>query len=135
MTAFALWELAMTELQTAVAAMGHWTAGAATGDWSALIAVLDQDVTFHVPVDGFIGVRHGRTEAERFFGHLADVLRADLEVTSTLRDGPLVAFEVTVRGVWSQRRFRQALCVVLVIADGRVRAFREYLAWPGGLDD
>ena len=124
----------MTELDTATTAMRHWVAGAATGDWTDLVAMLDPEVAFDVPVDGFLGGRRGRAEAERFFNHLAEVLRAELVVGSTLRDGARIAFEVAVRGVWVQRQFRQALCLVFEIGDGRVQAFREYLAWPGGLD-
>jgi hypothetical protein len=74
----------------------------------------------------------------RFFDHLATVLRADLTVTSTLVGvhgaDHRVAFEVSVRGQWLERRFVQALCLVFVVAGDRVRAFYEYLAWPGGLD-
>lgn len=128
----------MESLETATTAMRHWTAGAASGNWSSLIAMLDPDVTFQVPVDGFLGQRHGVAEASRFFDQLAAVLRADLTVTSTLHGGPVaanrVAFEVSVRGVWLGRHFRQALCLVFVVRDDRVRSFFEYLAWPGGLD-
>jgi ketosteroid isomerase-like protein len=97
--------------------------------------VLDEDVIFHVPVSGFDGVRRGVGEAQRFFGHLTAVLRAELDVTSTMRDGDRIGYEVTVRGVMDGRRFIQALCLVFVLGDGRVRQFREYLAWPGGLAD
>ena len=114
-------------------AMREWVSGAAGGDWSGLVALLDPDVVFHVPVAGFDGVRRGVAEAARFFDHLTAVLRAKLEVTSTLRDGNRIAYEVTVRGVMNGRRFVQALCLVFVLGDGRVRQFREYLAWPGGL--
>ena len=130
-----------TELDTAVTAMRHWTAGAASGDWRHLIAMLDPDLTFHVPVDGFSGVRHGVAEATRFFDHLSAVLRADLTVTSTLHGmahgdtgGARVGFEVSVHGTWLDRPFDQALCLVFVVGDGRLQAFHEYLAWPGGLD-
>jgi ketosteroid isomerase-like protein len=119
---------------TATAAMRHWTAGAASGDWSRLIAMFDPDVTFHVPVPGFEGIQRGAGAATRFFDHLTAVLRADLEVTSTLCGAEWVAFEVTVRGTMHDRAFRQALCLVFETGGGRVLAFREYLAWPGGLD-
>jgi ketosteroid isomerase-like protein len=121
-------------LDTATTAMRHWTDGAADGDWSRLVAMLDEDVVFHVPVFGFEGVRHGVAAAIAFFDHLAAVLRADLTVTSTLRDGARIGFEVSVRGVMQDRRFVQALCLVFLISGGRVTAFHEYLAWPGGLD-
>ena len=124
----------MSDLETATTAMRHWVSGAASGDWSALLSMVDADVTFDVPVEGFIGGRRGHAEATRFFTHLAEVLRARLEVTSTLQDGARIAFEVSVRGVWLKRHFRQALCLVFVVGDGRVLAFHEYLAWPGGLD-
>ena len=65
---------------------------------------------------------------------LADIVMADLTVTSTLRDGARIGFEVTVRGRMGQRPFIQALCLVFQIAGGRVVAFHEYLAWPDGLD-
>ena len=123
-----------SEGQTATIAIHHWVAGAATGDWSQLLSMLDEEVHFQVPVEGFIGGRRGIAEATRFFNHLAEVLRAQLRVTSTMQDGARVAFEVAVRGVWVQRHFRQALCLVFVVGDGRVLAFHEYLAWPGGLD-
>ena len=118
----------------AATAMRHWTAGAATGDWSRLVAMLDPDVVFHVPVAGFAGVRHGAAAAAGFFDHLTAVLRAELTVTSTLGEGARTGFEVTVRGTMDGRRFVQALCLVLLVRDGRVLAFHEYLAWPGGLD-
>lgn len=118
---------------TAVAAMRHWTAGAATGDWSRLVALLDPAVRFHVPVTGFAGPRTGVADATRFFDHLTAVLRADLAVTGTYRDDAgRTAFEVTVRGTMDGRAFVQALCLVFEVDGGRVRAFREYLAWPGG---
>ena len=120
--------------EVAATAMREWVSGAASGDWSALVALLDDDVTFHVPVPGFEGPRQGVGEARRFFDHLTAVLRADLEVTSTLRDGDRVGYEVTVRGVMRGRRFVQALCLVFVPGDATIRAFREYLAWPGGLE-
>jgi hypothetical protein len=128
----------MDGLDTAITAMRHWTSGAATGEWSSLIGMLDPELTFQVPVDGFLGRRHGVAEASRFFDHLAAVLRAELTVTSTLisadRAGDRVAFEVSVRGEWLERSFVQALCLVFVVGGDRVRAFFEYLAWPGGLD-
>jgi ketosteroid isomerase-like protein len=122
------------DAEIAATAMRHWVVGAATGDWSRLVALLDPDVVFHVPVPGFDGVRRGVGEARRFFDHLTAVLRAELEVTSTLRAGDRTGYEVTVRGVMEGRRFVQALCLVFVVGAGRVRQFREYLAWPGGLE-
>src|SRR5687767_6577574 len=113
--------------ELATAAMRHWVGGAASGDWSRLLALMDPDVTFHVPLPGFPGVRHGIGEARRFFDHLTAVLRADLEVTSTMRDGDRVGFEVIVRGVMDGRSFVQALCLVFVLGGDRVRQFREYL--------
>jgi len=128
----------MDGLDTAITAMRYWTSGAGTGDWSNLIRMLDPELAFQVPVDGFLGRRHGLAEASRFFDHLAAVLRAELTVTSTLLSadgaGDRVAFEVSVRGEWLERRFVQALCLVFVVGGDRVRAFFEYLAWPGGLD-
>jgi ketosteroid isomerase-like protein len=122
-----------SHLATATTAMRHWAAGAADGDFSRLVAMLEPDVTFHVPVPGFSGVQHGITAARRFFDHLSAVLRADLAVTATLRDDTRTGFEVSVDGSMNGRRFVQALCLVFVVRDGRVRAFREYVAWPGGL--
>ncbi len=96
--------------------------------------MLDPEVTFHVPVAGFAGRQRGKAAATRFFDQLGAELRAELEVTSTLRADPRVGFEVAVRGTWLGRDFQQALCLVFLVADGRVQAFHEYLAWPGGLD-
>jgi hypothetical protein len=61
-------------------------------------------------------------------------VRADLTVTQTLRAGPWTAFEVSVRGTMHGRPFVQGLCLVFRVRAGRVDAFHEYLAWPGGLD-
>ena len=115
-------------------ALQHWISGAADGDWSQLIGMLDPEVAFSVPVDGFHGNRRGRSEASRFFAHLAEAVRAELTPTSTLVQGDRVAFEVSVRGRWLERPFQQALCLVFVVREGRIIEFREYLAWPGGLD-
>jgi ketosteroid isomerase-like protein len=114
--------------------MRHWRHGTASGDWSGLRALLDPDVTFTVPVPGFEGVQRGAGAAERFFDHLSDIVRADLTVTQTLRAGPRTAFEVSVRGTMRGRPFVQGLCLVFRVRAGRVDAFHEYLAWPGGLD-
>jgi len=43
------------------------------------------------------------------------------------------AFEVAVVGTLDGEPFRQRLCLVFDVRHGRVRGFREYLAWPGGL--
>jgi ketosteroid isomerase-like protein len=129
-----LGEMSSPDLATAETAMRHWRSGAARGDWSALLAMLDPEVTFHVPVAGFAGRQRGKAAATRFFDKLGAELRAELEVTSTLRADRRVGFEVAVRGTWLGRDFRQALCLVFLVADGRVRAFHEYLAWPGGLE-
>ena len=118
----------------ATTAMARWVAGAASGDWSGLVDLLDADVTFSVPVPGFSGTQRGLAAATRFFDHLSEVLRAELTVTATMRADDRVGFEVTVHGVWQDRAFVQALCLVFVGGDGRIREFREYLAWPGGLD-
>ncbi|GIH02108.1 hypothetical protein Rhe02_01750 [Rhizocola hellebori] len=115
--------------------MRRWAYGAADGDWSGLLQMLDPDVTFHVPVAEFAGVRHGAAEAARFFGHLSPTLRAQLDVTGTLADGDRVAFEVSVRGSWHGQPLTQALCLVFVVDGHRIREFREYLAWPGGLEN
>jgi ketosteroid isomerase-like protein len=114
--------------------MQRWRSGAATGDWSGLLARLDPDVAFHVPVAGFPGHQRGVEAATRFFAHLAAVLRAELVVTAILRGPDRTAFEVDVTGTMDGRRFSQALCLVFEVAGGRVRAFREYLAWPGGIE-
>jgi ketosteroid isomerase-like protein len=121
------------DLMTARTAMAHWQHGAASGDWSSLIAVLDRDVTFHVPVAGFEGIQRGVEAAERFFAYLTANLRADLQVTSTLTDGSRIGFEVQVTGMFYGKRFTQALCLVFAVRDGVVSSFSEYLAWPGGL--
>ncbi len=123
-----------TSDMTAHEAMRRWISGAAGGDWSALIAMLDPEVTFQVPVEGFTGIRRGIAQARRFFDHLADAVRADLTVTATLTDGQRFAFEVAVAGHWLDRPFRQGLCLVFVPTGETIREFREYLAWPGGLD-
>ena len=122
------------DLEVARLAMRRWARGAASGDWSGLMELLDPDVTFHVPVAGFAGEQRGLGAARRFFDQLTASIRAELAVTSTLRTGTRIAFEVSVRGTMLGRPFRQALCLVFVIADGRVLRFQEYLAWPGGLD-
>lgn len=121
------------EPQPALTAMRHWIIGAATGDWTRLTGMLDPAVTFHVPVEGFAGVRHGAADAVRFFDWLAANVRADLVVHATLTGGPGVAFEVQVTGTMTGEPFTQRLCLVFETRDGLVTAFREYLAWPGGL--
>jgi hypothetical protein len=123
-----------SDLDTAALAMRRWAAGAAGGDWSPMVGMLDPGVTFHVPVAGFGGVQQGLAAATRFFDHLSAVLRADLVVTSTLRGDPRIGFELSVRGSILGHRFIQALCLVFLVSDGRVLAFHEYLAWPGGLE-
>jgi ketosteroid isomerase-like protein len=117
-------------MDTADTAMRHWIAGAATGDWTALVALLDPSVAFHVPVSGFSGVQHGVESAERFFAGLTARLRAALTVTARLSGDDRTAFEVAVAGMLSGRAFEQRLCLVFVTADGKVREFREYLAFP-----
>ncbi len=121
------------ELHPAMTAMNHWILGAATGDWSRLIGMLDPAVTFHVPVDGFAGVRHGTADAIRFFEWVAATVRADLVVHSVLMGESGVAFEVQVTGTMHEEPFTQRLCLVFEMRDGLVHNFREYLAWPGGL--
>jgi len=113
--------------------MEQWQLGAATGDWSGLLALFDRDVTFHVPVSGFSGQQHGVEAATRFFAHLTAVLRAELVVTATLTGVDRTGFEVAVTGTMHGEPFAQALCLVFEVTGGQVRAFREYLAWPGGL--
>jgi hypothetical protein len=120
-------------MHPAMTAMHHWIIGAATGDWSRLIAMLDPAVTFHVPVDGFAGVRHGTADATRFFDWLAANLRADLVIHATLTSQSCTAFEVRATGTMSGTPFTQRLCLVFDTSDGLVTGFREYLAWPGGL--
>jgi ketosteroid isomerase-like protein len=120
-------------IPTAREALRRWIAGAGGGDWRPLVELLAPDVAFSVPVDGFLGNRTGRADAERFFAYLTGAVRADLEPTSMLVDGDRVAFEVAVHGRWQGRPFRQGLCLVFVVRDGVIVEFREYLAWPGGL--
>jgi hypothetical protein len=91
-------------------------------------------VSFRVPVPGFLGTQHGVAAATRFFDHLSVVLRAELTVTSTMRADDRTGFEVIVRGLMHERAFVQALCLVFIGGHGRIREFREYLAWPGGLE-
>jgi ketosteroid isomerase-like protein len=121
------------EPHPATTAMNHWIIGAATGDWTRLVGMLDPAVTFHVPVEGFAGVRHGAADAARFFDWLAANVRADLVVHATLTGEAGVAFEVQVTGTMTGEPFTQRLCLVFETAGGLVTAFREYLAWPGGL--
>jgi ketosteroid isomerase-like protein len=117
-------------MDTADLAMRHWRAGAATGDWSALVDLLDPAVAFHVPVAGFAGMQHGVESAQRFFAGLTARLRATLTVTARLGGDGRTAFEVSVAGMLAGRPFEQRLCLVFVTAHGRVREFREYLAFP-----
>ena len=120
-------------LHPAMTAMNHWIIGAATGDWTRLIAMLDPAVTFHVPVDGFAGVRHGVADAVRFFDWLAATVRADLVVHAALTGESCTAFEVRATGTMAGEPFTQRLCLIFDTRDGLVTGFREYLAWPGGL--
>ena len=117
-------------METADTAMRHWVAGAATGDWTALQALLDPGVAFHVPVSGFPGQQTGAEAAGRFFAELSAWLRARLTVTARLSGGDRTAFEVTVDGMLAGRPFEQRLCLVFVTSGGLVREFREYLAFP-----
>jgi ketosteroid isomerase-like protein len=121
-------------LDDAQRAMANWQHGARTGEWSPLLAMLHPDVTFHVPVAEFTGWQRGRAAAERFFAHIAAIIRADLEVTSTLAGDTRAGFEVRVTGTMLGRAFVQGLCIVFTIVDGQIQSFAEYLAWPGGLD-
>jgi len=90
-------------------AMRRWITGAATGDWSRLLAVIDPDVTFHVPVAGFEGVQRGVDAARRFFDRIAATIRADLTVDASFVDGARTAFEVAVVGTLEGEPFRQRL--------------------------
>jgi ketosteroid isomerase-like protein len=121
------------EVRVASDAMRRWITGAATGDWSDLIEVIDPDVTFHVPVPGFEGIQHGIDAARRFFDRVAATIRAELTVDASFAAGRRVGFEVAVVGTIEGEPFRQRLCLVFDVSDGRVHGFREYLAWPGGL--
>ena len=96
-------------------AMRHWRSGAADGDWSRLLGMMDPEVTFHVPVAGFMHQQRGADAATRFFDHLTAVLRAELEVTSTLHDGDRVGFEVAVRGTMRGREFRQRRNIEMIV--------------------
>lgn len=120
------------DMHPAMTAMNHWIIGAATGDWTRLIAMLDSSVTFHLPVEGFSGVRHGTDDAIRCFAWLSETMRADLVVHSILMGEAGVAFEVRVTGTMREEPFTQRLCLVFEMRDGLVTGFREYLAWPGG---
>lgn len=121
-------------LDIAQQAMANWRHGTGTGDWSRLLAMLHPDVTFHVPVAEFAGLQRGSEAAERFFAHVGANFRADMDIRSTLVDGDRIGFEVRVNGTHQGQPFVQGLCIVFTVADGGVRAFSEYLAWPGGLD-
>src|SRR5690348_15151158 len=100
------------EMHPAMTAMNQWIIGAATGDWSGLTGMLAESVTFHVPVEGFAGVRHGSADAIRFFAWLAAEVRADLVVHAVLTGESGVAFEVQVTGTMSGEPFTQRLCLV-----------------------
>jgi ketosteroid isomerase-like protein len=127
------WTLAAM-LDVAQRAMAAWRHGTGSGDWSRLQAMLDPEVSFHVPVAEFAGPQRGSDAAARFFAHVASIIRADMEVLSTLVADDRIAFEVRVRGTNQGRAFVQGLCIVFTVDDDRVQAFSEYLAWPGGLD-
>jgi ketosteroid isomerase-like protein len=114
--------------------MTAWRHGTGSGDWSRLHAMLDPDVTFHVPIAEFPGLQRGRDAASRFFDHVSSIIRADMEVLSTLVADDRIAFEVRVRGTNQGQPFLQGLCIVFTVDDDRIQAFSEYLAWPGGLD-
>jgi hypothetical protein len=117
-------------MDTADIAMRNWTAGAASGDWSALVALLDPAVAFHVPVSGFAGVQHGVESAERFFAGLSARLRAALTVTARLSGDGRTAFEVSVAGLFAGSAFEQRLCLVWVRGAGLGRFSRCSRASP-----
>lgn len=121
-------------LDTARQAMAAWRHGTGSGDWSRLLAMLHPEVSFHVPVAEFPGPQRGSEAASRFFDHVRSIIRADMDVVSTLVSADRVGFEVRVTGTNQGKPFVQGLCIVFTAVDGRVTAFSEYLAWPGGLD-
>ena len=61
--------------------------GAATSDWNALLALLDDDVTFYAPVEGFTGLERGRARAEALFRHHAGFTRTTLTLGRTVANG------------------------------------------------
>jgi ketosteroid isomerase-like protein len=121
------------DIACASEAVGHWQRGTAEGDWSGLIGMLDEDVTFRVPLEQFAGTQRGIPQCVRFFDHVSSILRADVSVSSVLANGSRVGFEVDVRGILSGEAYVQSLFIVFVVRHRRVLEFREFLAWPGGL--
>jgi hypothetical protein len=102
--------------------------GVPGGDWCALIDMLTPDVAFSLPVEGFLGNRGGRSEADRFFAFLSTAVRAGLTPTAAVIEGDRVAFEVALRGRWQGRPFQQALFLVFVL---RERPDRRVPGVPG----
>lgn len=133
----ALYESSASE-QFAVAteAARRWVEGAASGDWSAFKHMLAEDVRFSVPAPGLAPTGVGRAEADRFFSFLAENVRTTLVVKNVLASGGTVGFEIRAEGLLQGRTMANHLFLVLVVHEGVVTGFREYIAWPpGGLDD
>ena len=120
----------MSDLETATTAMRHWVSGAASGDWSALLSMVDADVTFDVPVDGI----HRRASRPRR-GHpvlhpsgrgAAGPARGHLDPAGRSPD--------RVRGVRARRVARAALpagAVPRVRRRRRSGASPSASTWPG----
>jgi ketosteroid isomerase-like protein len=108
-------------------AMRRWITGAATGDWSRLLAVIDPDVTFHVPVAGFEGVQRGVDAARRFFDRIAATIRAEPDRRRVVRRRARVP---PSRSPWWEpsraSRSGNGCALCFDIRDGRVARFREY---------
>lgn len=127
---------ASEQYAVAAEAARRWVAGAASGDWTAFTHMLAEDVRFSVPAPGLAPTGTGLAEAEAFFSFLAENVRTTLVVKNVLADGGTVGFEIRAEGLLQGRRMANHLFLVLVVHEGVVTSFREYIAWPpGGLDD
>lgn len=123
------------QIAVATEAAQHWANGAATGDWTAFMQLLAEDVRFSVPVPSVPPTGATRDEAARFFSYLADNLRTELTVKKVLANGGTVGFEIRAEGIHQSRRIVNHILLVLVMDEGVVTGFREYVAWPDGLED
>jgi hypothetical protein len=132
-SSLAVEEASASDVAFAAEAIAQWQGGASGGDWSGFVDMLDESVSFRVPLAQFAGTQRGVPQAERFFAYISSILRADVRVSSVLAGGSRIGFEVDVRGTFDGEPYVQALFIVFVVRHRRVLEFREFLAWPGGL--
>lgn len=122
-------------LQLGLEAFRRLDHGAKSGEWEPFLELLDDDLTWFAPVDGFQGLHRDKASIAELFRHHGAVTRTHWELKNVVANGNEIGFESWTAGTIEGKSYGNVLLMLFVIENDKIRHIREYAGYINGVGD